>query len=59
MESIMILLVGGFVGLVISTFNSCFNPIQWTILCGFTALSIYLVVLCWLYQYIKEDDDDE
>lgn len=59
MESIMILLVGGFVGLVISTFNSFFNPIQWTILCGFTTLGIYLVVLCWLYQHIKEDNNDE
>lgn len=59
MESIMILLVGGFVGLVISTFNSFFNPIQWTILSAFIALGIYLVILCWLYQYIKEDDDDE
>lgn len=57
MESIMILLVGGFVGLVISTFNSFFNPIQWTVLCGFAALSIYLVVLCWLYQHGKDEND--
>ena len=59
MESIMILLVGGFVGLVISTFNSFFNPIQWTILSAFIELGIYLVVLCWLYKHIKEDDDNE
>lgn len=58
MESIMIILIGGFVGLIVSTFNNFFNSVQWIILCGFSALCIYLVVLCWLYQHIKEDDDE-
>lgn len=58
MESILIFLIGGFIGLIISTCNAFFNPIQWVILSGFTALCIYLVMLCWLYQHIKEDDDE-
>lgn len=58
MESITIILIGGFVGLIISTFNTFFNPIQWVVLCGVSAWGIYLVVMCWISLFMKEDDDE-
>lgn len=58
METILVALIGGFIGLIVSTANNYFNPIQWTILCGFTALCIYMVVLCWMYQHGKDEDNE-
>lgn len=56
MEAILVALVGGFIGLIVSTANYYFNPFQWVFLCGFTAVCIYIVVLCWMYQHGKGEE---
>lgn len=56
MEAILVAIIGGFVGLIISTASNYFNPFQWVFLCGFTTTCIYMVILCWMYQHGKDKE---
>ena len=57
MEAILVAIIGGFVGLIVSTANNYFNPFQWIFLCGFAATCIYMVILCWMYQHGKDKEE--